>query len=94
MTAIKVDIKKEDKRVVSIYKLSELMKSVEYNEENRPIINQLYDILAELQLQDKKRSHGKLPAHMRIKENEDADKAIYMPECSQQDYSIQEGEKR
>ena len=30
------------------------MQSIEYNEENNPILNQIYNILAEVQAQDKK----------------------------------------
>ena len=58
------------------------MHSIEYNKENHIIFNLLYDILAELQAQDKKIILCKVPAHMGIKRNEEADKAakiaIYM----------------
>ena len=50
------------------------MQFTEYKKENRPILNQIYDILAELQTQDKKILHSKVPSHKRIKGNEEADK--------------------
>ena len=45
------------------------MQSTEYNKENHPILNLIYDILAELQAQDKKITVCKIPAYMRIKRN-------------------------
>ena len=51
------------------------MQSIEYNKENRPILNQIYDILAEHQAQDKKITMCKVPAHMGIKGNKEKDKA-------------------
>ena len=51
------------------------MQFIEYNKENHPILNQIYDILAEHQAQDKKITMCKVPAHMGIKGNEETDKA-------------------
>ena len=51
------------------------MQSIEYNKENHPVLNQIYDILAELQAQDKKITLCKVLAYMRIEGNEEADKA-------------------
>ena len=60
------------------------MQSIEYNKENRPILNKIYDILAELQAQDKKIMLCKASAYMGIIWNEKTDKAakqaIEMPE--------------
>ena len=59
------------------------MQSIEYSKENHPILNQIYNNLTELKAQDKKIKLCKVPAHMEIKGNEEADKtakeAIYMP---------------
>ena len=51
------------------------MQSIEYNIENHPILNQIYDILVELQNQGKQNTLCKVPAHTGIKENEELDKA-------------------
>ena len=51
------------------------MQSIKYNKENHPILNQIYNILAELQAQDKKITLCKVSAHMGIIKNEEADKA-------------------
>ena len=56
--------------------LSYSMQFIEYNKENHPILNQIYDILSELEAQDKKITLIKVPLHMGIKENK---KAIVMP---------------
>ena len=50
------------------------MQSIEYNKENHSILNQIYDILAELQSQDKITLYN-VAAHMGIKGNKEADKA-------------------
>ena len=50
------------------------MQSIEYNKENHPILNQMYDILAELHEQDKKIILYKVPAHMGNKEYKKTDK--------------------
>ena len=51
------------------------MLSIEYNKENHLIINQINDILAQLQAQDKKIILYKVLAHMEIKRNKEAGKA-------------------
>ena len=48
------------------------MQSIEYNKENHSILNQIYDIPAELQAQDKKITLCKVPAHIEIKGSEEA----------------------
>ena len=50
------------------------MQSIEYNKENHPILNQIYDILAELQTQDKKIIQCKVPPHIGIKGDQEVDK--------------------
>ena len=52
-----------------------MFQSIEYNKETQPILNQIYDILAELQVQDKNIILCKVPAHMGISGNEETDKA-------------------
>ena len=49
--------------------------AIENNRENQPILNQIYDKLTELHGQRKQLTLCKVPAHIRIKENEEADKA-------------------
>ena len=51
------------------------MLAIEKNRENYPILNQIYDILAELQNQGKQITICKVPAHIGVKRNEEADKA-------------------
>ena len=51
------------------------MQSIKYNQENHLILNQIYDILAELQNQNKQIILYKVPTHIRIKGNKEADKA-------------------
>ena len=51
------------------------MLTIENNRENHPIFNQIYDIQAELHNQGKKITLCKVLAHIRIKGNEEADKA-------------------
>ena len=59
------------------------MLATENNRENHPILNQMYDILADLYKQGKKITLCKVPAHIVIKGNEEANKAakqaLYMP---------------
>ena len=50
------------------------MLAIENNGENHLILNQIYDILTELHNQRKKLTLCKVPAHIRIKRNEEADK--------------------
>ena len=61
-------------------------QNIENNRENHPILNQIYDILAELHNQGKQITLCKVPAHMRVEENEEADwtakQAIDMPEMT------------
>ena len=56
------------------------------NRENHPILNQVYHILTELHNQGKQLTLCKVPAHIGIKGNEEADKAakqaIDMPEMT------------
>ena len=51
------------------------MLAIENNRENHPILNQIYNILTKLHNQAKQLTLCKVPAHMGIKENEEADKA-------------------
>ena len=51
------------------------MLAIENNRENHPILNQIYDILAELQNQGKQITICKVPAHIGVKENKEADRA-------------------
>ena len=80
MAAIKVALKeihkREDKRWVTCTDFQSSMQSIENNKENHPIVNQIYDILAELQAQDKKITLCKVLAHMRIKGKEEATKTV------------------
>ena len=51
------------------------MLAIENNRENHPILNQIYDILAELQNQGKQITICKVPAHIGVKGNKEADRA-------------------
>ena len=51
------------------------MLAIENNRENYPILMQIYDILVELHKQEKQIILCKVPAHIGIKGNEEADKA-------------------
>ena len=51
------------------------MLDIENNRKNHLILNQIYDILAELNYQGKLITLGKVLAHIVIKGNEEADKA-------------------
>ena len=51
------------------------MLAIEISRENNPILNQAYDILAELHNKGKQIILCKVPAHIGIKGNEEADKA-------------------
>ena len=51
------------------------MLAIENNRENQPIINYIYDIPAELHNQVKQITLCKVPAHIVIKGNEEADQA-------------------
>ena len=50
------------------------MLAIKINRENYPILNQIYDILAELNNQGKQIMLCKVPAHMGIKRNKEAAK--------------------
>ena len=49
--------------------------AIENNRENHPILNRIYDIIAELHNQRKKITLYKVPAHIGIRGNEEEDKA-------------------
>ena len=51
------------------------MLAIDNNRENHPILNQIYDILAELHSQGKQITLCKVLGHMVIKGNEEPDKA-------------------
>ena len=51
------------------------MQFIESNRENYPIVNQMYDIIAGFRKQRKHITMCKVPACMRIRGNEAADKA-------------------
>ena len=79
MTAIKIAMrniqKREDMRWV-IYKDSlSSMPTIESKRENHPILNQIYDTLAEIHNQRKQITICKVPAHIGIKRNEEAEAA-------------------
>ena len=79
ITAIKVALKeihkREDKRLVIYADSQSSMQSIENNKVNHPMLNQIYDILTELQSLDKKINLCKVPVHVGVKVNEEADKA-------------------
>ena len=49
--------------------------AIENNRENQPILNQIYDILTELHSQKKQLTQYKVPVHIGIKGNKEADQA-------------------
>ena len=79
MTAIKIALrevlKKKEKSWVIYTDSQSSMQAIESNKENHPIQNQIYDLLADLKEQKKQITLCKVPAHMVIKGNEEADKA-------------------
>ena len=79
MTAIKIAMreirKREDMRWVMYTDSLSSMLAIENNKENHTILNQMYDILAELHNKGKQIILCKVPAHIGIKGNEEADKA-------------------
>ena len=79
MTAIKTalgEIKKREGNNWVIYTDSQSsIQAIESNKENHLILNQIYDILADLQDQEKQITLCKVPAHTGVKRNEDADQA-------------------
>ena len=62
------------------------MLAVDNNRENRPILNQIYDIITKLYKQRKQDTLCKVPAHIGIKRNKEADGAakqvIHMPKMT------------
>ena len=87
MIAIKTAMKEIKERentiwVIYTHSLSSMLV-IENNREKHPILNQIYDILSGLHNQGKQLTLCKVPAHIGIKGNEEADKAvkqaIYMP---------------
>ena len=79
MTAIKIALrevlKKKEKSWVIYTDSQSSMQAIESNKENHPILNQIYDLLADLKEQKKQITLCKVPAHAGIKGNEEADKA-------------------
>ena len=61
--ALKEIHKRKDKRRVINTGSQSSIKSVEYNKENQTILNLIYNMLAELQAQDKKIKIKKFPQH-------------------------------
>ena len=74
ITAVR-EIKKEEMRWVIYSDSLSSMLTIENNRENHSILNQIYDILAQLHNQIKQITLCKNPAHIGIKRNEEADKA-------------------
>ena len=79
MTAIETAMKEirvrdEMREVIYTDSLSSML-AIENNRENHPILNQIYDTLAELQNQGKQITIGKVPAHIGVKGNEEANRA-------------------
>ena len=58
----------------NIYRFSEFYAAHQYNKENNPISNQIYDTLAEFQNQNKQIILCKVPIHIGIKGNEEVNK--------------------
>ena len=75
MTAKREIQKREDMEWVIYTELLSSMLAIENNRENNPILNQIKDILAELHNQGKQITLYKLPVHIGIKRNKEADKA-------------------
>ena len=75
MTVMKEIKEREDTRWVIYTDSSSSMLTIEKNRQNHPILNQIYDILTELQNQEKQLKLCKDPAHIEIKGNEETDKA-------------------
>ena len=57
--------------MVYIYRFPELYEVIEYNKEQNPILNQIYDILADLQ---KQITFWKAPICIGVTGNKEADK--------------------
>ena len=79
MIAIKIAMreiqKMEDMRLVIYTDSLSSMLAIDKNRENHPILNQIYDIIAELHNQEKQITLYKVLAHIGIRGNEEADKA-------------------
>ena len=65
--------KREDLRWIIYTDSLSSMLDIENNTENHPILNQIYDILAELHKQGKQITFSKVPIH---KGNKEADKVV------------------
>ena len=79
MIAIKLAMREIQKRkdmrwIIYTDSLSSMLV-IENNRKNHPILNQIYDILAELYNQGKQITLCKVPAYIGIKRNEEANKA-------------------
>ena len=57
--------------IVFLYLSRNIWISIEYNKENYPLLNQIYDIIEETQNQNKKIILSKVPAYMEIKGKQD-----------------------
>ena len=71
MTTMREIQKREDMRYVIYTDLLSSMLAIQKNRENRPILNQIYYILAELHNQGKHITLCKVPTHIGIKGNEE-----------------------
>ena len=67
--------KREDMRWVIYTDCLSSMLAIKNNSENPPILNQIYDILAELHNHRKQITLSNVPAHTGISENKEADRA-------------------
>ena len=74
--ALKEVHKREDKRLVIYRNFQSSLQSIKHNKENNPILNQIYYVLLELQIQYKQIILCKIPTHIEIKGNEEADKTV------------------
>ena len=63
-------------------------QSIKFNKENHPILNQIFDMLAELKNQGKHIILRKVPVHMGIEKNEAVKEAIFMLGMATQEYLV------
>ena len=75
MTGIKIVMREIQKREGMRWVIYTDLPSSMLAIENPPMLNQIYDILAELQNQKKQLTLCKVPTHIGIKGNEEVDKA-------------------
>ena len=68
-------IKERDMRWVIYTDSLSSIQAIENKRENHPILNQIYGMLTGLQNQGKQFTLCKVPGHIRIEGNEEADKA-------------------